>query len=145
MVKREATKVIAVRIPESAAIVLKKEARRRRLRMSDYLRRVLGAEVESAEARIALLEGASDCIKTTGTQSGRGSVEESIPVASVGFTSEEYVGDSESEDELVGERITQSEAGGTSPSLPSIPTVGKKAKGQRGSARNRKKRKGRRS
>ena len=51
MAQRESTKVVAVRVPESMVIVLEKEARRRRIRMSDYLRRVLGAEVESLESR----------------------------------------------------------------------------------------------
>ena len=51
MAERKSTKVVAVRVPESMVIVLKKEARRRRIRMSDYLRRVLGAEVELLESR----------------------------------------------------------------------------------------------
>ena len=57
MVKREPTKVIAVRVPESSVVVLKQEARRRRLRMSEYLRRVLGTEVDMLASRNSHSEG----------------------------------------------------------------------------------------
>ena len=46
MPRGEPTKVLAVRIPQVHYASLKSEARRHRMRLSDYLRRLLGAEAD---------------------------------------------------------------------------------------------------
>ncbi|MFH1560032.1 MAG: SEC-C metal-binding domain-containing protein [Chloroflexota bacterium] len=46
MPRGDPSKVLAVRIPQTQYGSLKSEARRRRMRLSDYVRRLLGAEAD---------------------------------------------------------------------------------------------------